>query len=78
MVIETFKDADANPIGERLKRSGRLMPEGIALSREGRSVGLHCFQVMETPNVELMNLWVSCWADLFDFEIVPEIQGEAR
>jgi hypothetical protein len=29
MVIEQFKNGDAEPVGERFKRSGRMMPEGL-------------------------------------------------
>ena len=35
------------------------------------SAGARCFQVMEAPHLELLNLWTSRWDDLVDFEIIP-------
>ncbi len=29
MVIERFRNKDPKPIGERFKRRGRMMPEGV-------------------------------------------------
>jgi hypothetical protein len=29
MVIEQFKNGDAAPIGERFRKCGRMMPEGV-------------------------------------------------
>ena len=63
-------------VGERFKRSGRMMPEGVAYHASwvdppnGR-----CFQVMEAPDPELLKLWVSRWDDLVDFEIVPVVSS---
>lgn len=72
MVIERFKHGDAGPIGERFKRSGRMLPEGVTYHASWvDSTGTRCFQLMETLHPELLNTWVSCWDDLVDFEIVP-------
>jgi hypothetical protein len=30
-----------------------------------------CFQVMEAPDVALLQLWTSRWDDLVDFEVIP-------
>jgi hypothetical protein len=30
-----------------------------------------CFQVMETTPPELLNTWVSRWANLIDVEVIP-------
>ena len=74
MVIERFKYGDATPIGERFKRSGRMLPEGVVYHASWvDSAGTRCFQVMEAPHPELLNLWVRRWADLVDFEIVPVV-----
>lgn len=72
MVIERFKDGNARSIGERFRNSGRMLPEGVAYhaSWVDPEAG-RCFQVMEALNRELLNLWVSRWDDLVDFEIVP-------
>ena len=72
MVIEHFKDGNARPIGERFKHSGRMLPEGVTyLASWVDTEGARCFQVMEAPHPELLNLWTSRWDDLVDFEIVP-------
>ena len=74
MVIERFKHGDATLIGERFKRNGRMLPEGVAYHASWvDSAGTRCFQVMEASHPELMNLWVSRWDDLVDFEIVPVV-----
>ena len=74
MVIERFKHGDATLIGERFKRSGRMLPEGVAYHASWvDSAGTRCFQVMEASHPDLLNLWVRRWADLVDFEIVPVV-----
>jgi hypothetical protein len=71
MVIENFKDGEARAIGERFKRSGRMLPEGLIYHASWMdSTGVRCFQVMETADPELLQTWVSRWNDLIDFEIV--------
>ena len=72
MVIERFKDDDPKPIGERFRRSGRMLPEGVVYHASWIDpAAARCFQVMETPDPELLNTWVRRWNDLIDFEIVP-------
>ena len=72
MVIEHFKDGNANPIGERFKRQGRMLPEGVTYRESWmESAGTRCFQLMEAPNVESLVPWVNRWNDLVDFKIVP-------
>lgn len=72
MVIERFKQGDSQPIGERFKRNGRMLPEGVTYQASWVDVrGTCCYQVMETLNRELLSAWVRCWEDLVDFEIVP-------
>lgn len=72
VVMERLKHGDAGPVGKRFKRSGRMLPEGLTYHASWvDSAGTRCFQVMETLHPELLNTWVSRWADLVDFEIVP-------
>jgi Protein of unknown function (DUF3303) len=33
--------------------------------------GQRCFQIMEAPRLELLDIWISRWSDLVDFETVP-------
>lgn len=74
MMIEQFKNGDAAPIGERFKRSGRMMPEGVVYQASwvDRARG-RCFQVMEASDPELLRLWISRWDDLVDFEVIPVV-----
>lgn len=72
MVIERFKDGNAELVGERFRHRGRMLPEGVAYHASWVDpAGARCFQIMETAHPELLNLWVSRWDDLVDFEIVP-------
>ena len=77
MVIENFKDGNARAIGERFKRSGRMLPEGLVYHASWvESMGVRCFQIMETADSELLKMWVNRWNDLIDFEIVS-VQSSA-
>lgn len=72
MVIERFKDGDAKLVGERFRRSGRMLPEGVDYHASWVDpAGGRCFQVMEAGSPELLDVWVSRWHDLVEFEIVP-------
>jgi Protein of unknown function (DUF3303) len=72
MVIERFKSGNAGAVGERFKRSGRMLPEGVTYHESWiDSAGDRCFQLMEAPHAELLSAWTSRWDDLVDFEIVP-------
>jgi hypothetical protein len=65
MVIERFKNADPNPIGERFNHSGRMLPDGLTYHVSWVDVtGTHCFQVMEAPHRELLDAWISRLDDL--------------
>ena len=69
MVIEHFKDIAA--IGERFKRSGRMMPDGVTYHASWVEPGrARCFQVMEADSAEPIETWAGRWQDLCDFEIV--------
>jgi hypothetical protein len=78
MVVERFDSKDAMAIGERFKRSGRMLPEGVKYHASWVDVtGTCCFQVMEAASAELLTSWVSRWDDLIDFEIVPVLTSAA-
>ena len=72
MVIERFKDGDARPVGERFRKEGRMLPDGVTyIASWMESSGARCFQLMEAEQQEMLNAWTSRWDDLVDFEIVP-------
>ena len=58
MVIEHFKNRDPKPIGERFKREGRMMPEGVVYHASWIDpAAARCFQVMEADSVEKLRQW---------------------
>jgi hypothetical protein len=53
MVIERFKDGDFKAIGDRFRRSGRMLPEGVVyLASWIDSPNSRCFQIMEASDRE--------------------------
>jgi len=71
MVIERFKNSDVAPVGERFRREGRMLPDGLTYHASWvESSGERCFQLMETDRPELLDEWIGRWRDLVDFEIV--------
>jgi hypothetical protein len=76
MVIETFRDHNARAIYNRLRDKGRQMPDGLKFVKSWVSADLgRCFQLMEADDVTLFQRWISEWADLMAFEIVPVVQS---
>jgi hypothetical protein len=72
MVIERFKNGDIEPVGKRFRESGRQMPEGLEyISSWIDEPGRICYQLMESPQRELLDVWMSHWDDLVEFEVVP-------
>jgi Protein of unknown function (DUF3303) len=72
IVIENFKDGDFRAVGARFEERGRMLPEGVTYHASWMEpTGTRCFQVMEAPDCEMLNDWISRWDDLVDFEIVP-------
>ncbi len=72
MVIERFKGGRAEPVYERFRGQGRLAPEGLRYIASWVDVTLStCYQVMETEDRALLDLWMANWDDLVDFELVP-------
>ena len=72
MVIERFKQGDAKAVGERFQVRGRMLPEGLTYQTSWMDVtGARCFQIMEAPDRDALNVWVGRWNDLVDFEITP-------
>lgn len=72
MVVESFRHGDARPVGERFRRHGRMMPEGLAYRASWVDLsGKRCFQLMEATDEEVLRKWMSIWSDLVDFEVSP-------
>ena len=77
MVIENFHQGKVGDIYRRLEESGRHMPAGLKYVGSWITDDLvRCYQVMECDDPELMDEWISHWADLMDFEVVPVIGSD--
>jgi hypothetical protein len=77
MVIERVKGTAWGPVGERFRRSGRMLPEDVLYHASWVDpAGGRCFQVMEAPDLESLKAWAARWEDLVDFEIVPVLTSQ--
>ncbi len=72
MVIERFKGGRTEPVGERFRGSGRMLPNGVVYHASWVDpAGTRCFQLMEAADPGLVDAWARRWDDLVDMEIVP-------
>lgn len=78
MVIENFRNQDAKAVYRRFRDQGRMTPEGLTFVDSWVSADLgRCFQLMDAPDVALLQQWIAAWSDLVEFEVVPVVQGKA-
>ena len=76
MVIEKFRNHNADAVYERLREKGRMMPEGVTFIDSWVTADLaRCFQLMDSDDVAKLQEWVARWSDLVEFEIVPVVSG---
>lgn len=74
MVIERFRNGDADPVYRRFREQGRLAPEGVTYVASWVDDSLRlCFQVMECDSRELLDEWIANWEDLVEFEVFSVI-----
>jgi Protein of unknown function (DUF3303) len=75
MLVEHYSHGP-DPVYERAAQRGRMLPDGLryvdswviddgALDR--------CFQLMETDDPSLFDVWLERWSDLGSFEVFPVI-----
>jgi hypothetical protein len=77
MVVERFKNKDAAAVYRRFRDSGRMMPEGLSYVSSWIDENLErCYQLMETGDRRLLDLWMANWKDLMDFEVYPVITSK--
>lgn len=77
MVIERFKNQDAQTIYRRLRDAGRQMPDGLRYIDSWVEPGFgRCFQLMETNDPGLFQKWILNWNDIMEFEIVPVVPSK--
>jgi len=78
MVIERFRDGDPDPVGERFRNRGRMMPDGVAYVTSWIDpVGMRCFQLVDAPNRGLVDEWIAHWDDIVDFDVVEVVEPAA-
>jgi hypothetical protein len=74
MVIEHFKDGDAVPVYRRFGERGRMAPDGLRYVASWVDTAYaRCFQVMETDDPRLIQVWMDTWRDVVDFEVIPVV-----
>ena len=72
LVIESFRDGDPIPVYRRFRDQGRLMPDGLSYVSSWITEDLNrCYQVMETADRRLLDLWMEQWSDLMEFTVIP-------
>ena len=75
MVVEQYKKGPG-PVYERASIHGRMLPSGLryldswVVDDEKLDT---CFQLMETDDPELFQIWRERWEDLVAFEVRPVI-----
>jgi len=71
MIVEHFRD-NAIPIYRRFRERGRMAPDGLRYVASWVTEDYRrCFQVMECDDPALLELWMSNWRDLTEFEVIP-------
>lgn len=78
MVIERFRDNDMLPVYQRVRDSGRALPEGLRyLDSWVEPSFARCFQLMECDDLRLLQQWVLQWRGTgVTFEIVPVVTSK--
>ena len=78
MIIERFKPDSTDLVGQRFQTQGRMLPEEVEyLSSWLTPDGSVCYQLMRSPSRALIDVWVSRWSDLVEFEITQVETSEA-
>ena len=78
MVIERFKNRDASAVYKRLRKSGRMMPDGLNYIDSWIEPNFdRCFQLMECDDARLLQEWIlNCQGFGTTFEIVPVVPSK--
>ena len=78
MVIERYKNRDADAVYRRFREHGRMMPEGLKYIDSWVAKNYErCFQLMAADDPGLFDQWTSHWDDLVEFEIFPVVSSNA-
>src|SRR5687768_16911184 len=77
MIIERFRDNDMVPIYQRVRDSGRSIPDGLKYIDSWVEPSFsRCFQLMECDDLRMLQTWVLQWRGAgVTFEIVPVVSS---
>ncbi|MBI3523971.1 MAG: DUF3303 family protein [Betaproteobacteria bacterium] len=76
MIVEHYRNQDPAPVYRRFRDHGRLAPGGLRYISSWVDEKLECcFQLMETPDRKLIDVWISNWSDIVEFEIYPVLSS---
>lgn len=71
MVIEFFSAGCKEKIYERFHQKGRMLPPGLMYVNSWlEKDGDRCFQLMETNDPSLFQVWFENWKDLGTIEVI--------
>ena len=71
MVVETFFPGCKTKIYGRFHTKGRMLPDGLMyLNSWLEKDGDRCFQLMETNDSSLFQVWFENWKDLGKIEVI--------
>ena len=77
MVIERFRNRDADAVYARFRERGRMLPDGVTYISSWVEPNFdRCFQLMECTHPERLHDWAANWNDLVDFEFIPVITSQ--
>jgi hypothetical protein len=78
MVIERFKKGSASTVYARAREKGRMLPDGLTYVASWVEPSFErCFQVMETDDPRLLDVWADHWRDLVDFDFIEVMTSQA-
>lgn len=77
MVIERFRNRDAEAVYRRFRERGRMLPEGLEYIDSWTAASFdRCFQLMACEDPSLFQQWTARWQDLVEFEIIPVLSSK--
>ncbi len=78
MIVERFAGCDPVPVYERVRDSGRSLPDGLTYVGSWIEPNFdRCFQLMECDDARLLQEWILGWRGLgITFEIVPVVPSK--
>lgn len=77
MIIEHYKNGNAEAVYRRLHEEGRMTPDGLTYVDSWVEANFErCFQVVECEDARFIQQWIVEWNDLVDFDIIPVVSSE--